>query len=181
MALIHAQSKCAICGESLARPYTATSGCAFGAEHELFPFCDAPLHWDCLATWPHRIVFSEAYFQTALKSYQSGRGTLLHRAQAWFLACGPIAGEHLPEIPALGVRPGEPAFAEIRLREWPGRLSSRWRDWDEFMVGGFGAALRGPESFAFEEAMAEVSALVPTSAALRALLVARLEASASSS
>jgi hypothetical protein len=65
MALVlYGQSICAICGELVRKDQLifATSGVAFPTPHPLFPFCDAPLHWDCYASWNRREEFARAYF-----------------------------------------------------------------------------------------------------------------------
>ena len=63
MALISPNSTCAICAQplNLEEPIFATWG-VFDVPPEVFRFCDAPLHWDCYAAWPHRAVFAAAYF-----------------------------------------------------------------------------------------------------------------------
>lgn len=67
MALVFEGSRCAICQQLLGdRPYTATSGVAFEADHPLYPYCDAPLHWDCYTSWSSRLEFARAYFEQAV-------------------------------------------------------------------------------------------------------------------
>lgn len=158
MAMVSASSRCAICGGRLDRPYTATSGVPFNGPPRLAAYYDAPLHWDCLPTWPERAEFSRAYFVSGLWSYWSGHGTLLRAMPDWFLACGPPASD------------GDPRYAEIRLPEWPFRLYSDWHDWDEFVDGGFRRKLPlGPALDAAEAVMSQVRRTVPTLAALAAL------------
>src|SRR5262245_5549680 len=133
MAILHEGSTCAICGRRLERPYTATSGCAFAQDHELFEYCDAPSHLDCLAAWPHRREFSQAYYDQSLAGYRSGAGSLLHASERWFLACGPVVEEgRIAEL--LKATPGEPTFIEVRLAQWPFRLYSRWTDWNHYVL-----------------------------------------------
>jgi predicted 2-oxoglutarate/Fe(II)-dependent dioxygenase YbiX len=94
VALIHENSRCAICGGPLSEPFTVTSGCALWPDHRLFRFCDAPLHLSCLNTWPDREEFSRAYYDAALEGCRDGFGTLIHVAESRFLGCGPwnVAG-----------------------------------------------------------------------------------------
>lgn len=69
MALITAESTCAICQERFEpdEPLFATWG-VFPVPHGLYRFCDAPMHWNCYAEWPHRLVFAAAYVQMWLES-----------------------------------------------------------------------------------------------------------------
>ncbi len=67
MAIIDNDSRCVICIEKLERPYLATSGVAFPAEHRLNKYCDAPLHQDCVENWDDRIEFSEGYYNLSRK------------------------------------------------------------------------------------------------------------------
>jgi hypothetical protein len=112
---------CAICDGQIteATPYLATSGCAFPEGHPLWKYCDTGLHQACLADWEHRRVFAEAY------SANGGAHLLLEHEQ-WVLYCGPIVyGPH--------GKVQHPYYAEIRLREWPARLYSRFHEWDAFI------------------------------------------------
>ena len=90
MALIRSDSCCAICNKALDRPFTATSGLAFGPDHFLWHYCDAPLHLDCLETWPHREEFSRAYFDRNLRNQRTGTGTLLEVGDSWFFCVWPF-------------------------------------------------------------------------------------------
>jgi hypothetical protein len=173
MALTHKGSRCAICGDPLSSPYTATSGCAFGAGHLLFRYCDAPLHLACLEGWPHREPFSRAYFDDSLASYRSGRGILLHDAGSWFLACGPVVGLDSPSVKIMRRTPGKPVYAEVRLADWPFRLYSPWGDWDAYALDGFSEGLAGAALAVAQRVMSEVRAIAPTQAALTRLLVAK--------
>ncbi|MGE6760607.1 hypothetical protein ACQKGO_21490 [Corallococcus interemptor] len=47
--IIKGFTSCAICGSTdLSKPYTATSGVFFDEGDELWRYCDAPLHLECL-------------------------------------------------------------------------------------------------------------------------------------
>src|SRR3954463_12402768 len=123
--MIGEDSRCAICHDRLDRPYTATSGTAFPSKHRLFRYCDAPLHLDCLATWPDREEFSERYFVRRLADYWRGRReTLLKATERCFLVCEPSHG-------------ASPFFASVDLRDWPFRLYSEWPNWTEYIDDGF--------------------------------------------
>ncbi|HEY2405346.1 MAG TPA: hypothetical protein VGI10_05070 [Polyangiaceae bacterium] len=173
MAIIHEGSCCGICGERLDRPYTATSGCAFEPRHLLFRFCDAPMHLDCLAAWPHREQFSKGYYDGALQAYATRLGSVLHLAEDWFLACGPTVDANSPSVKYMGARPGEPVYAEVRLVRWPFRLYSKWAEWDEYVTRGYCEGLEGVALDAAVNAMSEVATICPSQSALSALLAAR--------
>ena len=158
MALIFADSTCAICGERLDRPYTATSGCAFSEEHPLWRYCDAPLHLDCLARWPSRVEFSRGYFDQTIEMRRAGYGHILARGQSWALVCGPRVINRLPY------------FAEVRLADWPFRLYSRWGQWADFVSGGYARGLEGVALAAAERVMDEVREVAPDDPALSRLL-----------
>jgi hypothetical protein len=57
-------SRCAICNELLkvGDEVFGTWG-PFTADPELFPYCDALIHWSCYAPWPRREAFARAYFE----------------------------------------------------------------------------------------------------------------------
>ena len=158
MALIFADSTCAICGERLDRPFTATSGCAFPEGHPLWRYCDAPLHLDCLERWPHRERFSRRYFDLAVGEHGAGYGHILAGGESWVLVCGPHTKNKTPY------------FAAVRLPDWPLRLYSRWERWPDFINGGYKEGLGGAALAAAERAMAEVSAVAPDVPALLRLL-----------
>ena len=158
MALIFADSTCAICGERLDRPYTATSGCAFPEAHPLWRYCDAPLHLDCLERWPQRGQFSRGYFDAAVEQRRSGYGHLLAQGETWVLVCGPHVEDNTPY------------FAEVRLPDWPFRLYSKWGDWPYFIGGGYREGLEGAALSAADKVMAEVREIAPDGPALMRLL-----------
>jgi hypothetical protein len=67
-------SECAICHEVLTEQdeVFATWG-VFGVDLELFPYCDAPMHWSCYAAWPHRETFARAYFDFWIEEERRNR------------------------------------------------------------------------------------------------------------
>jgi len=158
VALIGQESRCAICDELLDRPFLATSGVAFGRRHHLYPYCDAPLHIDCLAAWPHRLEFSRGYFVNALVDAWRRQGTVLIATPRWYLCHS--RGE-----------PNElPLWVGVRLSEWPIYLSTGWHEWTQYVDGGFREGhLADAALEAAEEIMAEVRTRAPTLAALKAL------------
>lgn len=158
MAIIHPDSTCPICGDKLDRPYTATSGCAFAPKHRLWKYCDAPLHFDCLETWKDREEFSEGYFRSALWTYVTGYGSLLYQTDKWFLACGPKPPKGLPY------------FAEVRLKDWPFRLYSKFEQWTDFVAGDFRDKLYGEALQVAELVMVQVRQIAPDTTALTHLL-----------
>lgn len=158
MALIFPGSTCAICDGPLDGAYTATSGCAFPEGHDLWRYCDAPLHLDCLERWPQREQFSRGYFEMAVEQRRLGYGHVLARGASWVLVCGPRAEDGLPY------------FAEVRLADWPFRLYSKWGEWAYFIGGGYKEDLEGAALAAADMVMAEVREAAPDGAALERLL-----------
>jgi hypothetical protein len=112
---------CAICGGEITgnTPHTST-GSMFPESHPLWEYCGTGLHQTCLIHWPFRQEFSAAFC-----SERFGAISLL-RHEKWLLLCGPIA--YGPEG-----KVGRPYYAEIRLRNWPIRLYSRFEEWDSFV------------------------------------------------
>ncbi|MCL4265265.1 MAG: hypothetical protein KJ069_18760 [Anaerolineae bacterium] len=158
MALTSAASRCAICDEKLDRPYTATSGVVFPREHLLWRYCDAPLHFDCLETWPHRVEFSLGYFNWWVQNYESGYGHLLRKENDWILVTGPDMSN------------GMSYFAAVHLREWPFRLYSKWTEWDRFVSSGFPDNLIEDSLQVAEQVMEEVVKIAPDLDSLMYLL-----------
>ena len=78
MALIFKDSTCAICGELLDRPFTATSGCAFPEGHPLWPYCDAPFAPRLFGELaPPRAVLAPEFFDLAVEAHGTGYGHIL--------------------------------------------------------------------------------------------------------
>ena len=142
MALIdEATSACAICGERLTRPYIATSGVAFPSSHPLWPYCDAPLHVDCLATWPHRMAFAAGYFERSLTRFQSAGG-LLRETPRWLLGAG-LVGSRV-------------TYLDVVMREWPIRFNAQREEWSDYLGGRFRQKLAGPALEAAEAIIPDV-------------------------
>jgi hypothetical protein len=115
-------STCAICSGPITpeTPVIGTSGCAFPESHHLWQYCDTQLHQACLADWRYRSEFSAGYFGIRIG------GHVLHETEEWRLCSGPVQyGPH--------GKVRLPYYAEIRLREWPVRLYSRFEEWDDFI------------------------------------------------
>jgi hypothetical protein len=161
MALITQHSRCAICNSKLDRPYTATSGIAPDIEADLFEFCDAPLHLDCLETWPHRDAFARAYFVAAVRFHEHPLRGVLLRTDTLALVTGPAPRGQTPD------------YAAIHLRDWPLQLYSKWNAWTSFVDGGFRTGWSGQALHAATEAVRVVAAVAPDLAALRALHAGR--------
>jgi hypothetical protein len=104
------------------------------------------------------VEFSEAYFNLALQQYESGHGYLLKKGFDWIFATGPCAASSLP------------CFAEVRLREWPFRLYSRWAEWNEFVSGKFRDDLIGGGLEVAEQIMTKIIKLAPDLTSLMRLL-----------
>jgi hypothetical protein len=147
---------CPICGCPVgeADDYTATSGCAFPSGHALYPFCDAPLHFDCLENWPLRQPFAQAYFDRVRTEARQSPGRLLIDGELWILVCGPAAATE------------NPYYVEARRRDWPMRLYSRWEDWEDFLAGGYAANLQGQALQAASEVIQVLRDRLPDQMAL---------------
>lgn len=158
MALIlQGVTRCPICESTdLTRAYLATSGGFFPEGHELWRFCDAPLHLDCLERWPDRRRFARGYFDLWRDECLRGHGVLLAERSSWLLRCGPAKAD------------ADPYYAEVRLSEWPLRLYSRWDEWSHYVAKGYRDGLLGQVLDAADEAMSQVRDVAPTVSALRA-------------
>ena len=62
MALVYDGIPCAICEEpiDIEKPFFATSGMFIPLTDPLSLFCDAPMHWECYASWPERPSFARS-------------------------------------------------------------------------------------------------------------------------
>ena len=146
--IIKGRTPCAICRDlDLSRPFIATAGVAFPEGHDLFPYCDAPIHLACLAAWPHRERFSRGYYAMWKASIARGWPPLLAEGPRWMLDCGPSGPG------------GPPAFVEVRLADWPVVLHARWEEWPAYVRGAFRAGLAGEALVAAEAAMQEACAI----------------------
>ncbi|RKG76890.1 hypothetical protein [Corallococcus terminator] len=156
--IIKGITRCRICGSGdLSLPYIGTSGMAFPKGDELHPYCDALLHLDCLARWPHRERFSRGYFDRRRDDPDRSNGVLLAERRTWLLRCGPASPD------------AEPYFAEVLLIDWPMRLYSRWAQWDDYVAQGYGQRLSGEALMAAGQVMSEVRQVAPTLEVLGAL------------
>ena len=160
MIFIDEQSGCAICNESLNRPFLTTSGCAFPEGHALYPYCDTALHIDCLQDWPSRVEFSAAYFEQRLRQYQDERWPVLCHGEAWMCGCAlPYRGtvfESSPEI-----------YIEVRIADWPIDFICELNDWTAFLSGAWRQDSQDLHSYALARAevvIGEVVAATPSPA-----------------
>ena len=154
MAIIIGQPECYICKQKIQEDeeWLATWGVPFVPPHHLYEFCDAPLHYSCLAAWPYREEFSLGYFQ--MFRY----GHILAEGKLWFLSCGPSSkGER-------------PYYVQVVLAHWPIRLKlDKWHEWNHFVTEGFKEHLVGKCLTDAEAIMAEVREVVGNQEALNAL------------
>lgn len=122
MAIITPDSTCAICERPFnfeQEPIFATWG-VFAVPPELFRFCDAPLHWDCYAAWPHRAVFAAAYFQMWVEIAREDA----FWSQVW-----------LDEKLLVTVNPDEPvAEVSLRLAETGSVFRVKLADWTTWLA-----------------------------------------------
>lgn len=127
-------SECPICGAIIdeSRPYVATSGIAFPPGHRLFQYCDAPLHLDCLVSWPDRGQLARRYYDRDVAYHQSFGGVLIE-AEDWILLCGPAAAGEKPD------------YVCLRQCDWPMTLVKvRWAQWEALLAGEGAEAWRSP-------------------------------------
>lgn len=119
-ALLHANSRCAICAGAmdLKQPLFATSGVFFPREDPLWRFCDTPMHWECYAPWKDRPRFARAYFQM----WVEGDSTNPHWAKAY-----------LDENYYISVNPQPPVEeVHLHLAEWGEREFVKLKDWESW-------------------------------------------------
>ena len=129
--IIQGLTKCPICNGDLDRPYTATSGCAFPPDHHLFSYCDAALHYSFLEAWKFRQEFSKEYFDQACQAARQRPAGLLLDREEWALLCGPAV-------------PGKkPYYVQVRFRDWPMSLHSKWEQWESLLSGGETRTMEG--------------------------------------
>lgn len=154
-------STCAICSGPITpkTPVIGTSGCAFPESHHLWQYCDTQLHQDCLVDWLHRAEFSAGYFEIRSAAH------VLLETEEWRLCSGPVQyGPH--------GKVSLPYYAEIRLREWPVRLYSRFQEWDDFISS------RKWQATSIPVLCREIESLLPSlpasSSALEELLLPRI-------
>lgn len=124
---------------------------------ELLKFCDAPLHFHCLETWPHREAFSEASYEANVPSDTGGLAVTMLRSTRWALVSARTVPGRLPP------------YADVRLRDWPFRMTSSWKSWNTFVGGRFRKGLAGVAVDVAESVMATVRADVPDVESLTAL------------
>lgn len=113
---------CPICQRRISDDtlFIATSGCAFPPDHQLFPFCDAGLHQECLRTWKHRREFATAYFE-------SDATTRLLETDEWWIGTGPFMYGPNGNIDF-------PYYVAARFRDWPIRLYSKFAEWHIYVA-----------------------------------------------
>lgn len=160
MAIIFGQPQCCICQQMIeeGEEWTATWGVVFVPPHPLYAFCDAPLHFSCLETWPHRKEFARGYFEMFRQMPLDGAGYILAEGQSWFLGCGP------------STKGRKPHYIEIVLADWPIRLRSNdWTGWEAFATSGFKRNLSSAALVETGRAMEQVRACVETQGDLDAL------------
>lgn len=121
MALIGSHSRCAVCGDLLAKGQSvfATSGVWLPRDHPLWKFCDAPIHWECLATWPER----EAFARERL------------RALAKFQTYGPIVLSTDDVLVTVARRPNGPQI-KVVVGATGAAEYVRYDDWERWLEDG---------------------------------------------
>lgn len=120
MALISENSRCAICDKRLniSAPLFATSG-LFPVPGMLLRYCDAPMHWNCYAAWPHRKTFAAAYVRMWIAVEQQNPSW----AKVW-----------LDEFSFVTVNPDEPMREiAIRLFATGSELRVRLDEWEQWL------------------------------------------------
>lgn len=151
MALIFDGATCAICKQriDIEKPLFSTWGVFFPAEHPLFRFCDAPLHWECYAAWPERQVFARGYLEMWARGSQFNPywGTALQSERV-----------------LVTVNAGPPGGVQVLLAETGSRLAVSLGEWEHWLADLVGAVegLHSIEQAALREAWPELRAALPT-------------------
>jgi len=158
---------CAICGKAVspAEPVVKTSGCAFPQDHELWPYCDAPLHVRCLKSWAPREPFSFAYYDQRYKQHLSEGWLIVAEGDGWFLGHVPAGLFYTP--------PGMEDTVELRVSDWPVMILAHANQWTDFIAGGWRKAhpaLVGSLAARVEKAVAEIARVLPTTESILARL-----------
>lgn len=182
MAIITDESTCAICDQPLSRPYIDTWGTFFEPNDPLFRYCDAPLHIDCVADWPHRVEFSNGYFAMWRENYRDGGGNLLVEREDWMLVTGPVGPHIKPDMKPAFVKimlemsgrtedTLDPIYAEVITANWPLRLRSDWLQWDQFISGLDDVTPEDAANVEAKRVLLEVREIAPNLEVLRKLLI----------
>lgn len=112
---------CALCGQPLTNPFFATSHFILDSSHELWPFSDAAMHWDCYARWPQQTRFAGLYFESRARwSAKKYWQTMLH-CEDVFVEYGLTVNEV-----AIVLRRSGSALRVAR-EKWSAFLAGEWR------------------------------------------------------
>jgi hypothetical protein len=155
MAIIVDGMKCAICGQSIRTkgPLFATWGVFFPPEHPLYRFCDAPLHWECYATWPQRQEFARGYLEMRAEGDRHNPywGTAFRSDRV-----------------LVTVNPEPPGSVQVVLAETGSRLFVALDEWEHWLADLMGAVegLHPLEQAALREVWPELRATLPTAEAI---------------
>lgn len=155
MALLLGSTRCKIC-ELLIDEMSdvfATSGVFFEPEHPLWRFCDATMHWECYAAWPHRLEFARQYFRACLAGSEANPfwGIALRTEQVFV---------------ELNPRPGVKEV-RVHLAETGSGPTLHLESWESWLWGDAPAAACHPvEEAALDEILPVLRSALPTRAAL---------------
>jgi len=152
-------SNCKICGKTIAdtEHKIFTSGDAFPANHRLLPYCNTPLHLDCVGKWPFRIEFSAASYDQRLEQYLRTGWYIIARQEDWFVG-------FIPPGPDMSPPEGMEDLVELRMRDWPLVLYGHAEKWSEFLMRGwqnFDPPLRGKALMRAAKAVREAQIVLP--------------------
>lgn len=123
----------------------------------LLRFCDAAMHWDCYAAWPHRERFASSYFQFWVNDEK--RNVHWHRAF--------LDGDVL-----VTVNPWEPVrSAWVHLRATGSRIDVKLDDWAKWLESDLADTDEHPVyDEAVRQAKTALRPVMPTVAALEAAI-----------
>ena len=152
MALImFGMSGCPICGETLdGPPVFATSGVFLPDGDPLQDCCDAGMHWDCYAAWPHRPRFARAWVEACIAAER----------------LNPYWGRaYLDEAAFVTVNPQPPVEqAAVRLFATGSDLRVPLGDWERWLAGDWeeDEELHPVERAALEDVVPALALFLPT-------------------
>jgi hypothetical protein len=122
-------SECPLCGRVLDEQdeLFGTWG-VFTADWELFPYCDATMHWSCYADWPRREAFAREYFDFWVEEEKTSRcWAKAYLDERVLMTVNPFHGRHSQAILVLartGMR------ISVNMAEW-----ERWLECPETSEG----------------------------------------------
>jgi hypothetical protein len=116
-------SKCVLCQQPLAEPVFATSHFIGDVSHDLYPFSDAGMHWDCYAQWPQQSRFAALYFESIASTVvENELWPVVHRSPRVLVRYGVMVQELSVLLRSTGTA------LRVPENEWEEWLDGRWRE-----------------------------------------------------